>query len=329
MLTRRALIALSAAQAFAPSLFIREGRAQTPKADFPNKPVRLIVPVAAGGPTDIVARMLGEQLSKMWGQQVVVENKGGAGTNIGNEYVAQSDPDGYTVLFATASLAVNTSLYRSLSYDPIADFAAVSLVTQLAYFVFVPNSSPAHSIREFIDYAKSRPGKLTIASPGTGSAPFLAEMLFLQKAGIEMTHVPYRGASPAFTDLIPGRVDCYFGSGTLLSYSSSGQVRVLATTGPKRDAAAPEVPTIAEAGVPGYDVTAWQALFVPAKTPPEIIRKISADTNTALADATIKDKLAKSGYLAEGSSPAELAKLLQSEIVKWSTVIKSVGIKID
>jgi tripartite-type tricarboxylate transporter receptor subunit TctC len=329
MLTRRALIALSAAQTFAPSLFIREGRAQTPKADFPNKPVRLIVPVAAGGPTDIVARMLGEQLSKMWGQQVVVENKGGAGTNIGNEYVAQSDPDGYTVLFATASLAVNTSLYRSLSYDPIADFAAVSLVTQLAYFVFVPNSSPAHSIRDFIDYAKSRPGKLTIASPGTGSAPFLAEMLFLQKAGIEMTHVPYRGASPAFTDLIPGRVDCYFGSGTLLSYSRSGQVRVLATTGPKRDAAAPEVPTIAEAGVSGYDVTAWQALFVPAKTPPEIIRKISADTNTALADATIKDKLAKSGYVAEGSSPAELAKLLQSEIVKWSTVIKSVGIKID
>ena len=240
--------------------------------------MRLIVPVAAGGPTDIVARMLAEKLSKMWGQQVVIENKGGAGTNIGNEYVARSDPDGYTILFATASLAVNTSLYRSLSYDPIADFAPVSLVTQLAYFVFVPNSSPAHSIKEFIDYAKSRPGKLTMASPGTGSAPFLAEMLFLQMAGIEMTHVPYRGASPAFTDLIPGRVDCYFGSGALLSYARSGQVRVLATTGPKRDAAAPDVPTIAEAGVPGYDVTAWQALFVPAKTPPEIVRKISADT---------------------------------------------------
>ena len=154
MLTRRHLIALSAAQAFAPNLFIRQARAQTPKADFPNKPVRLIVPVAAGGPTDIVARMLAEKLSKIWGQQVVIENKGGAGTNIGNEYVAQSDPDGYTVLFATASLAVNTSLYRSLSYDPIADFAPVSLVTQLAYFVFVPNSSPAHSIKEFIDHAR-------------------------------------------------------------------------------------------------------------------------------------------------------------------------------
>jgi tripartite-type tricarboxylate transporter receptor subunit TctC len=328
MLTRRHLIA-SAASALAPNLFVRAARAQNPKGDFPNKPVRLIVPVAAGGPTDIVARMLAEKLSKMWGQQVVIENKGGAGTNIGNEYVAQSDPDGYTVLFATASLAVNSSLYRSLNYDPIADFAPVSLVTQLAYFVFVPNSSPAHSIKEFIDYAKSRPGKLTIASPGTGSAPFLAEMLFLQMADLKMTHVPYRGASPAFTDLIPGRIDCYFGSGTLLSYARSGQVRVLATTGAKRDAAAPDVPTIAEAGVRGYDVTAWQALFVPAKTPSAIVRKISADTNAALADPAIKDKLAQTGYVAEGSSPEELEQLLKSEIAKWSAVIKSMGIKID
>jgi len=329
MLTRRHLIALSAAPALAPNLFVRAARAQNPKGDFPNKPVRLIVPVAAGGPTDIVARMLAEKLSKMWGQQVVIENKGGAGTNIGNEYVAQSDPDGYTVLFATASLAVNSSLYRSLNYDPIADFAPVSLVTQLAYFVFVPNSSPAHSIKEFIDYAKSRPGKLTIASPGTGSAPFLAEMLFLQMADLKMTHVPYRGASPAFTDLIPGRIDCYFGSGTLLSYARSGQVRVLATTGARRDAAAPDVPTIAEAGVRGYDVTAWQALFVPAKTPPAIVRKISADTNVALADPAIKDKLAQTGYVAEGSSPEEMGQLLKSEIAKWSAVVKSVGIKID
>jgi tripartite-type tricarboxylate transporter receptor subunit TctC len=223
---------------------------------------------------------------------------------------------------------VNTSLYRSLSYDPVTDFAPVSLVTELAYFVFVPNSSPAHSIKELIDYAKSRPGKLTIASPGTGSAPFLAEMLFLQMAGIEMTHVPYRGASPAFADLIPGRIDCYFGSGTLLSYARSGQVRVLASSGAKRDAAAPDVPTIAEA-VPGYEVTAWQALFVPAKTPPDIVRKISADTNKALAERATKDKLAQSGYLAEGSSPAALGKLLKAEISKWSHVIKSVGIKID
>jgi tripartite-type tricarboxylate transporter receptor subunit TctC len=290
--------------------------------------VHLIVPVAAGGPTDTVGRLLGEKLSKMWGQQVVVENKSGAGTNIGNDYVAHSEHDGYTILFATASLAVNPSLYRSLSYNPIADFAPVSLVTKLAYFMFVPNSSPAHSLKHFIDYAKSHPGKLTMASPGTGSAPYLAEMLFLQMAKLKMTHVPYRGAAPAFIDLIPGRVDCYFGSGSLLSYSRSGQVRVFATTGLKRDAAAPDVPTIAEAGVPGYDVTAWQALFAPAKTPPEIVRKISADTDTALADPAIKDKLAKTGYVAGGSSPEELEKLLKSEMTRWSAVIKSIGLKI-
>src|SRR6516225_5421844 len=184
MLTRRHLIALSATPAFALNLVIREGRAQALKTDFPNKPVRIIVPVAAGGPTDIVARMLADKLSKMWNQQVIIENKGGAGTNNGNDYAARSDPDGYTILFATASLGVNTSLYRSLSYDPVVDFEPVSLVTELVYFVFVPNSSPAHSIKEFIDYAKSHPGKLTMASPGTGSAPFLAEMLFLQMADI-------------------------------------------------------------------------------------------------------------------------------------------------
>ena len=329
MLTRRRVMALSAAQIIAPTFGVGAARAQTPRSGFPSKPVRIIVPVAAGGPTDLVARMLAEKLSKLWDQQVFIENKGGAGTNLGNETVARSDPDGYTVLFGTASLAVNTSLYRSLSYDPIADLAPVSLVTQLANFGFGPNSSPAHSMQEFIAYAKSRPGKLTIASPGTGSAPFLAEMLFLQMAGIKMTHVPYRGASPAFTDLIPGRVDCYFGSGGLLSYARSGVVRVLASSGAKRDAAAPELPTIAEAGVADYDVTAWQALFVPTKTPPEIVRKISADTNTALSDPAIKEELAKTGYVAEGSSPQELEKLLKYEIARWSAVIKSVGLKID
>ena len=326
MLTRRRLIALSAAQAVAPNLLMRPARAQA-KIDFPTKPVHLIAPIAAGGPTDIVARMLGDKLSKMWGQQVVIENKAGAGTNIGNEYVARADPDGYTLLFATASLAVNKSLYRSLGYDPIRDFAPVSLVTQLAYYMFVSNSSPAHSLKEFIDYAKAHPGKLTMGSPGTGSAPYLAEMLFLQMAGLEMTHVPYRGAAPAFADLIPGRIDCYFGSGALLSYSRSGQVRVLAMTAPKRDAAAPDVPTIEEAGVPGYEVTAWQAVFAPAKTPPEIVHKISADTNTALADPAIKEKLAKTGYVAGGSSPEQLGQLLKTDIPKWAGVVKSAGLK--
>jgi tripartite-type tricarboxylate transporter receptor subunit TctC len=328
MLTRRRLIAASAAAALTPNFLIRLALAQTPSAAFPNKPVRIIVPVAAGGPTDIVARTLADRLSAIWAQQVFVENKAGAGNNIGIEYVARSDPDGYTVLFDPGSIAANTALYGKLSYDAVADFAPVSLVTLVDYFMFVPNSSPAHSIKEFIDYVKSRPGQLTMGSPGTGSAPYLAEMLFLQMAGLKMTHVPYRGAAPAFTDLIPGRIDCYFGSGTLLSYSRSGQVRVVASTGPKRNPATPDLPTIGET-VAGYEVTSAQALFVAGKTPPAIIRKIGADTNTVLADPAIKTKLAETGYFARGSSPEELARLLKADIAKWSALAQSAGLKLD
>jgi tripartite-type tricarboxylate transporter receptor subunit TctC len=324
MFSRRDLIALSAAQIVMPGLFARAGWAQS----YPSKPVRIIVPVAAGGPTDIVARTLADRLSATWGQQVFIENKSGAGNNIGTEYVARSDPDGYTVLFDPGSIAANTALYTKLSYDAVKDFAPVSLVTLVDYFMFVPNSSPAHSIKDFIDYVNSRPGQLSMGSPGTGSAPYLAEMLFLQMAGLKMTHVPYRGAAPAFTDLIPGRIDCYFGSGTLLSYSRSGQVRVLGVTGAKRNSAAPDVPSIGET-VPGYEVTSSQALFVAAKTPPEIIRKISADTNTVLADPAIKKKLADTGYAAGGSSPEELEKLLNADIAKWSALAQSAAIKLD
>jgi tripartite-type tricarboxylate transporter receptor subunit TctC len=303
-------------------------RAEAPQAGYPSKPVRIIVPVAAGGPTDTVARIVADKLSAMWGQQVFIENRPGAGNNLGTEYVAKSDPDGYTVLFDPGAIAANTSLYRKLSYDAIADFAPVSLVAKVDYFMFVPNSSPAHSLKEFVDHVRSRPGQLTMASPGTGSAPYLAEMMFLQMANMKMTHVPYRGAAPAFSDLIPGRVDCYFGSGTLLSYARSGQVRVLASTGPTRNAAAPDVPVIAEY-VPGYEVVSTQALFVPTKTPREIIGKISADTHTVLAETALKAKLAEMGYVAAPSSPEELGKLLRSEIARWSAVIKSVGITLD
>jgi len=325
--TRRRLIALSVGSAL--SLSGRAAWVQTQSLDWPNRVVRFIVPFAAGGPTDIVARVVTEQLSNIWGQQAVIENRGGAGTNIGNEMVARSDPDGYTVLFATASLAVNRSLYRSLSYDPIADFAAVSLVSRFSLFMFVPNSLPTKSVMEFVAYAKAHPGKLTLASPGTGSTPHLAGELLKQMAGIEMTHVPYRGASPALNDLIPGRVDCYFGSGALLENMRSGQLRGLAVTSAKRDPVAPELPTMAEAGVPGYEVTSWHGLFVPARTPPEIVRKISVDTIAALGDPMVKSKLEQAGYMVVGSSPDELQTLLKSEIDKWSAVIKRSGIKIN
>jgi tripartite-type tricarboxylate transporter receptor subunit TctC len=327
--TRRRLIALSGGFAVALSFSGRVAWGQTQPLDWPNRVVRLIVPFAAGGPTDIVARVVTEQLSKIWGQQVVIENRGGAGANTGNEMVARSDPDGYTALFATPSLAVNRSLYRLLSYDPIADFAAVSLVSRFSLFMFVPNSLPTRSVMEFVAYAKAHPGKLALASPGTGSTPHLAGELLKQMAGIEMTHVPYRGASPALNDLIPGRVDCYFGSGALLENMRSGQLRGLAVTGAKRDPVAPELPTMSEAGIPGYEVSSWHGLFVPAKTPAKIVRKISVDTIAALADPAVKSKLEQAGYMVVGSSSDELQTLLKSEIDKWSAVINTIGIKIN
>jgi tripartite-type tricarboxylate transporter receptor subunit TctC len=323
MLTRRHLIAL-ATSTFMPALWDRASYAQ---GAWPSRPVHFIVPLAAGGPTDTNARILADQLSKIWGQQSVVENKPGAGTNLASEYVARAEPDGYTLLFATSSLAVNASLYRALSYDPMADFMPLSLVAKFPFFMFVPNSSPAKSIKEFIEYAKSR--KLVMGSPGTGSAPHLAGELFQQMAGIQMTHAPYRGAAPAFNDLIPGRIDCYFGSGELLEFSRSKQVGVLGTTGGTRSPAEPEVPTIAESGVSGYAVDSWQGLFAPAKTPPDIVRKISADTNAALAVPAVKDKLANAAYASGGSSPEALREFLKTDTAKWSSVIKAADIKIE
>ena len=328
MPTRRCLLVRSTRLLLAPQLAGAAAWAQKP-LDWPNRVVRIVVPVAAGGPTDTVARVLADQLSKIWGYQVVVENKGGAGTNLGNEMAARADPDGYTVLFATSSLAINRSLYRTLSYDPLADLLPVSLVSRFPLFMFVPNSSPAKSVMEFIANAKAHPGKITLASPGTGSAPHLAGELFRQMAKIDLAHVPYRGAAPALNDLIPGRVDSYFGSGTLLENMRSGQIRGLAVTGLKRDPVAPELPTMAEAGVPGYEASSWHALFVPAKTRPEIVSKMSADTVKALADPTARNKLERAGYTVLGSSPDELQTLLRSEIDKWSAVIKTVGIKIN
>jgi len=329
VITRRRVIALSSAAALAPAVGALGASAQTPAANWPNRAVRLIIPLAAGGPTDAVGRVLAEQLTKKWGQQVVVENKPGGGTNVANEYVAHADPDGYTALYATSSLAVNATLYRSLNYDPIADLAPVSLVAKFPFFMFVPNSSPAKTVMEFVALCKSEPGKLIMGSPGTGSGPHLAEELFMQMAGIQMTHAPYRGAAPAFIDLIPGRIHCYFGSGELLSYSRSGQVRALGATSAKRSPAEPELPTIAEAGIPSYEVESWQGVFVPAKTPASIVQKMNADIVAVLSDKAVIEQLAHSAYNAGGSTPEQLRDFLKADTQKWNAVIKTAGLKIE
>lgn len=324
MPTRRRFIALSGATLFAPPVIAGSARA----AAWPDRPVHLVVPIAAGGPTDTNARLVADQLSKIWGQQVVVDNRGGAGTNIGNNYVAHSDPDGYTLLYGTSSLSSNGALYRKLSYSPTKDLTPVGLVSKFPFFMFVPKSSPAKTVAQLIALAKASPGKLVMASPGTGSGPHLAEVLFMQMAHIKMTHAPYRGAAPAFIDLLPGRVQCYFGSGELLTYSNSGQVRVLGSSGDKRSPAAPGVPLIGDT-VPGYSVESWQGIFAPAHTPASLVDTINAGLVKALGDPAMVKKLNQNTYDVTPSSPQQLADFLKQDTAKWSGIIHSAGLKID
>ena len=269
MITRRCFNALAAASALASGIAAKRANALA----WPTHPVRIVVPFAAGGPTDVIARIVGERLSKSWDQQVLIENRPGGGTNIANELVARSEPDGHTVLMGGSSQAATRGLYPSLSYDPIGDFAPVAFICSYSFFMFVPNSLPVKSVSEFIAYGKANKGKLTLASPGTGSSPHLCGELFKHMAGLDMIHVPYRGAAPAMNDLIPGRVHLLFSGGATLDNARSGQVQVLGYTGAKRSAIASDVPTIAESGVPGFDVVSWYGFFVPARPRPRSSRK--------------------------------------------------------
>jgi tripartite-type tricarboxylate transporter receptor subunit TctC len=242
------------------------------------------------------------------------------------EFVARSGADGYTIYIAAFPHATNRYLYASLGYDPVADFAPVALIGLYPLVMVVPNSSPAHSVREFIAYAKTN--KLSFASSGHGTSLHLAGELFKRKAGIEMTHVPYRGAGPAFNDLIPGRVDAMINfTSSSLPLIRQGQLRALAVTTAKRLSVAPEVPTMAEAGVAGVEVSSWSAFFVPARTPQEIIGKIHTDTVAALGQSTVREKLEQGGVVVIGSTPDELASFLRSEMDKWGHVIREANIK--
>ena len=327
MTSRRRLLAVSAAFALTVSLLGSAALAQT--SAWPSRHVRLIVPFPAGGGADAIARIVAARLSEMWGQQVLIENRGGASGNLAAETVARSAPDGYTLFLAGDFHAVNLFLYPKLSYDPVADFVPVTLVVKYPNAMVVPNSSPARSVAEFIAHAKANKGRISFASPGHGTAPHLAGELFKRVAAIEMTIVPYRGAAPAIQDLIPGRVDVLFNNvAPLLPLMQQGQLRALAVTTAQRTPAAPDVPTLAEAGMPGFDVSGWYAFFVPANTPPAIVRKMHADTAAALADPAIRGRLEELGLFVVGSTPAELGQFLKSEMDKWGPLIKEAGISI-
>jgi tripartite-type tricarboxylate transporter receptor subunit TctC len=323
IINRRRLVASAAALALAPTL------ARPAFADaWPTRPVHVVVPFAPGGSTDVVARIIADRLSTMWGQQAVVENRPGAGSNLGAEVVANSAPDGYTMFMGTTSLTSSRNLYRSLRYE-LSDLAPVTLVCTFPLLMVVPNSSPARSVAEFIAFAREKNGKVTFASPGVGTVPHLAGELLKHMAGIEMTHVPYRGDAPALTDTMAGRLDLQIGGAAMIEQVRSGQVRGLAVTTAKRSPVAPELRTVAETGVPGFDVTAWFAFFVPARTPQAIVTKMQVDTVTVLGDPAIRTKLERIGMVAAGSTPEELGAFVKSEVTKWGAVIKAASISLD
>src|SRR5947209_2164914 len=325
MLNRRRFLELSAAALAAPSLARRASA-----GGWPTKPVRVVVPFTPGGSTDITARLVANRLQEVWGQTVVVENKGGAGGNIAADMVAHSDPDGYTIFIVGPGMATNKFLYPSLSYDPIGDFAPVTRLITQPNLMCVPNSSPAKSVQQFIAYCNDNRGKVTYASSGNGTTLHLSGELFKRLAKVEMTHIPYRGGAPAINDLIPGRVDVIFDNmPSILQHAKSGSLRALAVTTKERVSVTPEIPTIAESGVPGFDVFSWFGFFVPARTPQDIIAKINADSCDALAYPQVKTRFEELGAEPKGSTPAELAAFLQSEIDKWGPVIRDAQIRVD
>ena len=327
MIARRHLLRVSAALLLAPGLagVPAPARAQ----EWPARVVRLIVPFPPGGGADAIARIVSGKLAETWGQQIVIDNRAGAGGNIASEAAARSPPDGYTLYLAGDFQAANPYLYPKLSYDPVADFEPVSLVVQFPVAFVVPNSSPAPTVAAFVAEAKAKPGQLTFASPGYGTSPHLAAELFKRVAGIELTHVPYRGAAPAIQDILGGRVDSFFNNiAPVVQLMKEGQLKLLAVTSAQRSAAAPDVPTLAESGLTGFEVSGWYALFVPAKTPAAIVRKMHADTAAALADPVVKERLEQLGLFVVGSTPEELGAYLKAEMAKWGPVIKAAGLKV-
>ena len=298
---------------------------------YPARSVTLVVPSAAGGGTDTIARLIGDQLSKQLGQSFVVENRTGAGMLVGTTAVAKAAPDGYTLLVGlNGNMAVNPSLFAKLPYDSIADFVPVAMLATYPFLVVVNNDLPVKSIKELIAYLKSNPGKVDYASAGNGTGQHLAPELFKMMTGTQMAHIAYRGAQPAYQDVISGRVPVFFDNmSTAMSLAKGGKVRALAITSKKRSPLMPELPTIDEAGVPGYEYHTWFGLWAPKGTPQPIIDKLSAEITKALADPTIRQRIAAGAGEPSAMALKEIAPFMKAEIVKWAEVVKRAGIKVE
>jgi len=298
---------------------------------YPDKSVRMVVPFAAGaGSNDIMARLVAQKLSDALGQQFVVDNRPGASGIIGTDIVAKAPPDGYTVLMMSLTFTVNPSLFSKLPYDTVRDLIPVTMVASAPLMLVVHPSVPAKSVTEFIAYAKANPGKLNFGSGGPGTTPHLAGEMIKTMAGIQVTHIPYKGGAPALTDLVAGQIQfmCENIPGTL-PFAKSGKLRALAVTDLKRSPLLPELPTLDEAGLKGYQIVGWNGLFVPAGTPQPIVNRLNAEVVKALALPDVKDRLATLGADAVGDTPQHFAVFIKAEIPKWAKVVKDAGLKIE
>ncbi len=298
---------------------------------FPSRTVKLVVPFPPGGPLDATGRAIAQKLTEAWGQSVIVENKPGAGGNIGAGYVAKSAPDGYTVVMGALSThAVNPSLYPKMPFDAQKDFAPITLVAITPNVLVVNPSLPVHSVKELIAHAKTNPGKLSFGSGSIGSAGHLAGELFKVDAGVDMVHVPYKGAAPAMQGLLAGDTQLMFDNlASAMSQVKAGKLRALAVTSAERSKLVSDLPTMAEAGVPGFDISTWYGLLAPAGTPPDVIAKWNADVTKILSAPEMRERLATQGAEAAPDSPADFAKFIASELVKYAKIVKASGAKVD
>jgi tripartite-type tricarboxylate transporter receptor subunit TctC len=299
---------------------------------WPGKPIRLIVPFPPAGGTDVLSRGVAKAITLDAKWTFVIDNKPGAGGNIGLEAAAHAPADGYTIAMGqTANLAVNPALYSSMPFDPLKDFAPIALISSQPLILVVDAKSPYKTLADLVAAAKKDPGKVNMASPGNGTIGHIGGVLFQRRAGITMTHVPYKGAGPAVTDLMGGSVDCYFGNSQAVGgLVTSGRLRPLAVTSPARLASFPNVPTVAESGYPGFEAATWSGLVAPAGTPKAVIDKLNAAANKALAsDAALKKQLADEGSTALGGTPAQFATFLKAEHAKWGTAVREAHIKLD
>jgi tripartite-type tricarboxylate transporter receptor subunit TctC len=298
---------------------------------YPQKTVRLIVPFPPGGGNDVIARVVAQKLTDKWGQTVVVENRAGANGIVGLQALMQAPADGYTLAVGAAGpMAVNPSLYAKLPYDPLKDFAPITNLVNFPLLLVTHPSVPAKTTRELVALAKAKPGQLTYASPGSGNSGHLAGELFNSMAGVQVIHIPYKGQGPAQTDLMAGQVNMLYSSiPSVINQVKSGQLTAIAVGSAKRLASIPDVPTISESGVPGYEAYSWVGLVAPAQTPPDIVRKIYRDVSEILKQRDVADKLNQQGALPIGDTPEEFTQYIRDEIAKWGKVVREANIKLD